>query len=72
MIFVLSAERGFLDLMTNIDRYSEIKGAELLKKLRKYVKTTGLDFSVVKEYLPFYPNKVYRNIYEGGLMGELV
>ena len=22
----------FLDLMTNIDRYSEIKGAELLKK----------------------------------------
>ena len=62
----------FLDLMTNIDRYSEIKDAELLKKLRKYVKTTGLDFSVVKEYLPFYPDKVYRNIYEGGLMGELV
>ena len=62
----------FLDLMTNIDKYSEIKGAELLKKLKKYVKTTGLDFSVVKEYLPFYPDKVYRNIYEGGLMGELV
>ena len=62
----------FLDLMTNIDKYSEIKGAELLKKLKKYIKTTGLDFSVVKEYLPFYPDKVYRNIYEGGLMGELV
>lgn len=62
----------FLDLMTNIDKYSEIKGTELLKKLKKYVKTIGLDFSVVKEYLPFYPDKVYRNIYEGGLMGELV
>ena len=62
----------FLDLMTNIDKYSEIKSTELLKKLKKYVKTTGLDFSVVKEYLPFYPDKVYRNIYEGGLMGELV
>ena len=62
----------FLDLMTNLDKYSEIKGTELLKKLKKYVKTTGLDFSVVKEYLPFYPDKVYRNIYEGGLMGELV
>jgi len=62
----------FLDLMTNIDKYSEIKGTELQKKLKKYVKTTGLDFSVVKEYLPFYPDKVYRNIYEGGLMGELV
>ena len=62
----------FLDLMTNIDKYSEVDGAELLKKLRKYVKSTGLDFSVVKEYLPLYPDKVYRNIYEGGLMGELV
>ncbi|RKM55490.1 hypothetical protein D6853_07960 [Butyrivibrio sp. X503] len=62
----------FLDLMTNIDKYSEIKGTELLKKLKKYVKTLGLDFSVVKEYLPFYPDKVYRNIYEGGLMRELV
>lgn len=62
----------FLDLMTNIDKYSEIKGAELLRKLKKYVNTTGLDFSVVKEYLPLYPDKVYRNIYEGGLMGELV
>ena len=62
----------FLDLMTNIDKYSELKGGELLRKLKKYVKNTGLDFSVVKEYLPFYPDKVYRNIYEGGLMGELV
>ena len=25
----------FLDLMTNIDKYSEIKGTELLKKLKK-------------------------------------
>ncbi len=62
----------FLDLMANIDKYSEVGGAELLKKLRKYVKSMGLDFSVVKEYLLFYPDKVYRNIYEGGLMGELV
>jgi hypothetical protein len=36
------------------------------------VKITQLDFSVVKEYLPLYPDRVYRNIYEGGLMGELV
>ena len=62
----------FLDLMTNIDKYSEIKGAELKKKLKKFVKTIGLDYTVVKEYLPLYPDKVYRNIYEGGLMCELV
>ena len=62
----------FLDLMSVIDKYSEITGAELVGKLKKYVKSVKLDFSVVKEYLPFYPDKVYRNIYEGGLMSELV
>ncbi len=62
----------FLDLMSVIDKYSEISGSELASKLKKYVASVKLDFSVVKEYLPFYPDKVYRNIYEGGLMGELV
>lgn len=62
----------FLDLMSVIDKYSEITDAELTGKLKKYVQSVKLDFSVVKEYLPFYPDKVYRNIYEGGLMSELV
>ena len=62
----------FLDLMSVIDKYSEISGSELASKLKKYVASVKLDFSVVKEYLPFYPDKVYRNIYEGGLMRELV
>jgi len=62
----------FLDLMSVIDKYSEISGAELASKLKKYVAAVKLDFSVVKEYLPLYPDKVYRNIYEGGLMSELV
>ncbi len=62
----------FLDLMSVIDKYSEITGVEFTSKLKKYVQSVKLDFSVVKEYLPFYPDKVYRNIYEGGFMGELV
>ena len=62
----------FLDLMSLIDKCSEISGSELVNKLKKYVDSVHLDFSVVKEYLPFYPDKVYRNIYVGGLMGELV
>ncbi|MGO4971288.1 hypothetical protein ACTQ56_04720 [[Clostridium] aminophilum] len=62
----------FLDLMSVIDKYSEISGAELVNKLNKYVETVGIDFSIVKKYLPLYPDRVYRNIYEGGLMGELV
>ena len=62
----------FLDLMSVIDKYSEISGQEFASKLKDSVNAIGVDFSVVKEYLPLYPDKVYRNIYEGGLMGELV
>ena len=62
----------FLDLMSVIDKYSEITGEELVAKLKKYVGAAKVDFSVAKELLPLYPDKVYRNIYEGGLMGELV
>ena len=61
-----------MDLMSVIDKYSEISGKELAVKLKKYVSNVKLDFSVVKEYLPLYPDKVYRNIYDGGLMSELV
>lgn len=62
----------FLDLMSVIDKYSEVTGRELAAKLKKYVDAVKVDYSVVKEILPLYPDKVYRNIYEGGLMGELV
>ena len=62
----------FLDLMAVIDKYSEVSGAELKKKLKRYVKSAEVDFGVVKEYLPMFPDRVYRNIYEGGLMSELV
>lgn len=62
----------FLDLMAMIDKYSEISGTELASKLKKYVASVKLDFSVVKDYLQFYPDKVYRNIFQGELMGELV
>lgn len=62
----------FLDLMSMIDKYSEISGVELASKLKKYVTSVKLDFAMVKKYLSLYPDKVYRNIYDGGLMCELV
>ena len=62
----------FLDLMTFIDKYSEISGEEYRKKLLKFVKSINLDFDQVKKYISYYPDKVYKNIYNGGLMGELV
>ena len=62
----------FLDLMTSIDKYSEISGEERKNKIQKYINTVNVDLNTVKEYLPLYPDRVYRNLYEGGLMSELV
>lgn len=62
----------FLDLMTSIDRYSELSGDELQQKLLDFVKVINVNFEKVKEYISLFPDKVYRNIYQGGLMSELV
>lgn len=62
----------FLDLMSVIDKYSEISGKELKMKLKSFTDSLSLAFESVKEYISLYPDRVYRNIYEGGLMGELV
>ena len=62
----------FLDLMTTIDKYSELSGDLLKNKLKEFVNILNVDFSVVKNYISLFPDRVYRNIYQGGLMGELV
>ena len=62
----------FLDLMSTIDKYSEVSGDEFTSKLKSFVVTVGVDFGQVKKYLPLFPDRVYRNIYQGGLMNELV
>lgn len=61
----------FLDLMSTIDKYSEVSGDEFTSKLKAFV-TVDVDFGQVKKYLPLFPDRVYRNIYQGGLMNELV
>lgn len=62
----------FLDLMTTIDKYSEISGDLLSMKLKEFVNILNVDFSIVKRYIALFPDRVYRNIYQGGLMSELV
>ena len=58
--------------MTSIDKYSELSGNVLRMKLKEFVNILNVDFSVVKKYISLFPDRVYRNIYQGGLMGELV
>lgn len=62
----------FLDLMTNIDKYSEIDGDEYKLKLQNFINNVKVDFEFVKQYISLYPDRVFRNIYEGGLINELV
>lgn len=66
------SELQFLDLMTNIDKYSELSGEPLKKKLVEFIKELNVDFEKVKMHLSYFPDKVYRNIYEAGLMSKLV
>lgn len=62
----------FLDLMCTIDKYSEINGKEFATKMNIFIETAGVNFGLVKKYISLFPDKVYRNIYQGGLMNELV
>lgn len=65
-------EIEFLTMMIDIDKYSELSLDELKSKLKEYVEKKKLRFNLIKEYLPLFPDKVYKNIYNGGLMNELV
>lgn len=62
----------FLDFMSSIDKYSELVAEELQHKLKKFVKLINVDFRKVKKYISLFPDRVFRNIYQGGLMNELV
>ena len=61
----------FLDLMSTIGRYSEINGGKFTDKVRAFIDAEGVDFQEVKKYISMFPNRVYHNIYEAGLKGEM-
>ena len=54
--------------MSTIDRYSEVSGDEFTVKIKNFISIVGVDFGQVKKYLPLFPDRVYRNFYQGGLM----
>lgn len=58
--------------MCTIDNYSEIDGYEYKRKLKNFIDDVNVNFELVKQYILLYPDKVFRNIYQGGLINELV
>ncbi|MBQ7991826.1 MAG: hypothetical protein IJ252_02235 [Solobacterium sp.] len=61
----------FLDLLKEVTDISELNGSELTKKLTGYMKAKGIGFESLKPYLPNYPDKIYRNMYEVGLLNAV-
>jgi hypothetical protein len=58
----------FLDLMKEVSDIAELRGKELTDRLLEYMRRKGLSFDALKRYLPYYPDKIYRNMYEVGLL----
>lgn len=58
----------FLDLMKDIDNYSEVPEEQLQKRLLEYMKNIKLSFSMLEPYLSYYPDRIYKNMYEMRLL----
>lgn len=58
----------FLDLLKEIGDISEIEGDDLTARLLVYMKKKGIDFDTMKKYLPYYPERIYKNMFEVGLL----
>lgn len=58
----------FLDLIKDIDYYAEVTGDELQKRLVAYMKRYAIMFSDLEPYLQYYPDKIYKNLYETRLL----
>lgn len=65
-------ELEFLEILTLLDEYSELNEKEAKLKLKEIADENKINFKKIKKYLGFYPVVVYKNIYKGGLMGELL
>lgn len=62
----------FLDFMSTVDKYSEISGEEFSSKIKNMISSLNVNFEQIKKYIDLFPDRVYKNIYQGGLMSELV
>ena len=58
----------FLDLIKDIDYYSEVSGEELQKRLIAYMTGCAMMFSDLEPYLQYYPDRIYKNLYETRLL----
>lgn len=58
----------FLDLLKDVDTITEIEGDGLKRRVSGYMKEMMFTFSMLEPYLSYYPDKLYRNMYETGVL----
>ena len=58
----------FLDLLKEVEDISEVEGGELTGKLLGYMKKKGIVFENMAPFLPYYPERIYKNMYKVGLL----
>ena len=46
----------------------EVDGEELTNRLIGYMKKKNIKFESMKPFLPYYPERIYKNMYEVGLL----
>lgn len=54
----------FLDMLKDVDLYSELTGTELQKRLYQYMNEADIKLADMEEYYSYYPDKLYRNLIE--------
>ena len=54
----------FLDMLKDVDVYSEVTGKSLQERLYRYMKDANLKVSEMEPYFAYYPDKLYKNLVE--------
>ncbi|MCI5731946.1 MAG: hypothetical protein MR304_10455 [Eubacterium sp.] len=54
----------FLDMMKDVDVYSEVTGKALQERLYQYMDSISLSLAELEPYFSYYPDKLYKNLVE--------
>lgn len=54
----------FLDMLKDVDVYSEVTGKPLKDRLYRYMDDANLSISEMEPYFAYYPDKLYKNLVE--------
>ena len=61
-----------LDLLKDIDFYAESDMEKQKEQILSYMNACGIRFTDLNAFLPYYPDKIYKNMYEVGLLSSVL